>query len=428
MIAEIKKKYIAAVMLSVIAVLGIIVAFINTVNYFYTNERSEIRLDFIARTDNLFPETEQLPGEDGEVTEDEEENDIIDEETPFDTRYFTVTFRNDGAIIGTDIQRVKRVTNEQAIVYAAAVFQEESQAGYYEDYKYRAIHHEEKVIYIFLDASRELASFRSFLTSSIIISAIGAVIIFAFLIILANFIFKPIIESYEKQKRFITDAGHELKTPLAIIEANAEVIEMENGGSEWIESIKKQTGRLAKLTESLVTLSRMEEAVGSSTHSIFSLSDTVSEIAESWRIVAESKGRSLIHYTEPEILMKGSKNDIAQLVSILLDNAVKYSSDTGDITLNLEKTAAGAALTLSNQVDEIEIGSQNVLFNRFYRRDSSRNSGKGGFGIGLSMAKSIVQNHKGKISAYSEDGTSLTFSIQLPLPTISAHNTQGKTI
>ena len=414
-------------MLSVVVVLGIIVAFINTVNYFYTNERSEIRLDFIAKNDNLFPEKEQLPGvENGNEEDDSEESNLIDEETPFDTRYFTVTFRNDGAIIGTDIQRVKRVTNEEAIVYAAAVFQNESQEGYYKDYKYRAIYHEEKVIYIFLDVSRELTSFRSFLTSSIIISAIGAVVIFAFLIILANFIFKPIIESYEKQKRFITDAGHELKTPLAIIEANAEVIEMENGESEWITSIKKQTGRLVKLTESLVTLSRMEEAVGSSTHSIFSLSDTASEIAESWRIVAEAKGKSLIYYAEPEILIKGSKNDIAQLISILLDNAVKYSSNSGDITLNIEKNALSAILTLSNRVDEIEVGSQNVLFNRFYRRDSSRNSGKGGFGIGLSMAKSIVMNHKGKISAYSEDGKSLTFSIQLPLHVVNPYATQAK--
>ena len=414
MIAEIKKKYISAVMLSVIAVLGIIVTFINTVNFFYTNERSEIRLDFIAREDNLFPETEEPPNGTGSGDNDEDRNDIIDEETPFDTRYFTVTFRNDGAIIGTDIQRVKRVTNEEAIVYAAAVFQDESRDGYYKDYKYRAIYHEEKVIYVFLDASRELEAFRSFLTSSIIISLIGVILIFVFLIILADFIFRPIIESYEKQKRFITDAGHELKTPLAIIEANAEVIEMESGESEWTESIKKQTGRLVKLTESFVTLSRMEEAVGNSTHSIFSLSDTVSEVAESWRIVAEAKGKSLLYYTEPDILLKGSKNDVAQLVSILLDNAVKYSSENGDITLNLEKNAQGALLTLSNNTDEIEVGSHNELFNRFYRRDSSRNSGKGGFGIGLSMAKSIVLNHKGKINAESADGKSLTFSIQLP--------------
>ncbi len=417
MIAQIKKKYISAVMLSVIAVLGIIVTFINTVNYFHTNERSDIRLDFIAREDKLFPETQEPPSGDNEdgAEKDETHGGIIDEETPFDTRYFTVTFRNDGAIIGTDIQRVKRVTNEEAIIYAATVFQDGSREGYYKDYKYRAIYHEEKVIYVFLDASRELGAFRAFLTSSIIISAIGAVVIFAFLIILANFIFKPIIESYEKQKRFITDAGHELKTPLAIIEANAEVIEMESGESQWTESIKKQAGRLTKLTENLVNLSRMEESLGSSTHSVFLLSDTVSEIAESWRTVAETRGKSLIYYAEPDILIKGSKNDISQLISILLDNAMKYSSDGTDIVLNLEKSAAGAILTLSNSVEQIEVGSHNILFNRFYRRDSSRNSGKGGFGIGLSMAKSIVQNHKGKINAQSEDGKSITFSILLPI-------------
>ncbi len=414
MIAEIKKKYIGAVMLIVVAVIAVFVAIINTVNYFNTDERSNIRLDFIAKSDNLLPETSE-PSEPDDDESDETDG-VIDEETPYDIRYFTVTLRNDGAIIGTDIRRVARLTNEQAVKYAAEAFINSSDEGYHEEYKYRAIRHEQKVIYVFLDVSRELDAFQSFLTSSIVISLIGIAVIFALLIILANYIFKPIIESYEKQRRFITDAGHELKTPLAIIKANAEVIEIESGESQWTESIKNQSTRLTKLTENLIRLSRMEEGAQSSMHSQFSLSDTVSEIAESWSTVAQTQGKSLVYYTEPDILLKGAKNDIAQLCSILLDNAIKYSSEETEITLNLERTALGAILTVSNATDSIEVGNLNVLFNRFYRRDNSRNSGKGGFGIGLSLAKSIVQNHKGKISAASEDGKSVTFTVVLPTP------------
>ena len=419
MIAEIRKKYVSAVMLSVVIVLGIITTIINTVNYFNTDKRSEIRLDFIARMDNLIPEEEEeestppADSEEEEEDEDETQNGTINEETPFDTRYFTVTLKNDGEIIGTDIQRVARVTEDEAKLYATTAFENRSEDGYFEDYKYRAIHHEEKVVYIFLDASRELDAFRSFLTSSIVTSIAGVLIIFALIFILAGRIFKPITESYEKQRRFITDAGHELKTPLAIIEANAEVIEMESGESQWTSSIKKQAGRLSRLTENLVQLSRMQEASQSSTHSVFSLSDIVSEVAESWLAVAETKGKSLVYHAEPDILIRGSKNDIAQLVSILLDNAIKYSSRRGDIILNLEKIPLGTELTVSNSVDEIETGNLNVLFNRFYRRDNSRNSGKGGFGIGLSLAKSIVQNHKGKISARSDNGKNIVFTIVL---------------
>ena len=414
MIAKIKKKYIAAVMLIVIAVIAVFVAIINTVNYFNTDERSEIRLDFIAKSDNLLPETSEPPSEEDNDNESSEGSGVIDEETPYDIRYFTVTIRNDGTIIGTDIRRIARLTNEQAVKYAAEAFINGSDTGYHEEYKYKAIHHEQKVIYVFLDVSRELDAFQSFLTSSIIIGLIGIAVIFALLRILANYIFKPIIESYEKQRRFITDAGHELKTPLAIIKANAEVIEIESGESQWTESIKNQSTRLTKLTENLIRLSRMEEGAQNSMHSQFSLSDTVSEIAENWCTVAQTKDKSLVYYTEPDITLRGVKNDIAQLVSILLDNAIKYSSKETEITLNLERTALGAILTVYNAVDSIEIGNLNVLFNRFYRRDNSRNSVGGGFGIGLSLAKSIVQNHKGKISAVSEDGKSITFTVILP--------------
>ena len=422
MIAEIKKKYIGAVMLSVIIVLGIIVTFINTLNYLKTDERSEIRLDFIARTDNLFPPEAESPPEgedDGENTEND--NDIINAETPFDTRYFTVSLRSDGTIVGTDVQRVAKITHEEAIIYAASAFAKDSKEGYIDDYKYRAIDHGQKVIYIFLDASRELDAFRTFLASSLLISLIGTAVIFLLVVVLANRIFRPIIESYEKQRRFITDAGHELKTPLAIIEANAEVIEMTTGESEWTESIKKQTKRMTRLTENLVYLSRMEEAGQVVTHEVFCLSDTVEEVAESWLAVAETKGKQLSFLAAPDVMIKGSRNDLAQLVSILLDNAIKYSSPGGRIHLTLENTALGAELICRNDVDEIEIGSHSALFNRFYRRDNSRNSKSGGFGIGLSLAKSIVQNHKGKISAESDDGKSIIFNVLLPREQTTAH-------
>ena len=413
MIFRIKKKYISAVMLSVIAVLGIIVTFINTVNFISTDDRSNIRLDYIARTDNLNPPEPETPPEEGDG-DSEGDNDVINAETPFDTRYFTVSLRPDGTIVGSDVQRVKRITHEEAIIYAASAFEKDSKGGYVDDYKYRAIDHGDRVVYIFLDASRELDAFRSFLASSIIVSVIGILIIFLLVVVLANRIFRPIIESYEKQRRFITDAGHELKTPLAIIEANAEVIEMTAGESEWTDSIKKQTKRMTRLTENLVYLARMEEAGEPSQHESLSLSDVVEEVAESWLAVAETRGKSLSFAAEPDVMVKGSKNDLSQLISILLDNAIKYTPPSGKIHLTLEATALGAELNCTNDVEEIEIGNLSMLFNRFYRRDTSRNSKGGGFGIGLSLARSIVQNHKGKISARSDDGKSIIFSIILP--------------
>ena len=410
MIGRLKKRYIGALMLSVFIVLGIIVTFINTVNYINTNERSDIRLDFIARSDNLFPTEPESPPRDDE---DSEENDEINPETPFDTRYFTVTILNDGTVFATDLERVARINDTQAKIYATGAFEKGKDSGYVDDYKYRAIYQEQRVVYIFLDASRELEAFRSFLASSIIISLIGAAIISLLVVVLANKIFHPVIESYEKQRRFITDAGHELKTPLAIIEANAEVIEMTGGETDWTRSIRKQTKRMTRLTENLVYLARMEEAGAPAEHEVFSLSELIEEVAEGWLAVAEKNNKLLSWVAMPDIFTKGSKNDIAQLISILVDNAIKYTSPGGKIHLTLASTPLGAEITCQNDVESIETGNLNVLFNRFYRRDNSRNSQGGGFGIGLSLAKSIVQNHKGKISAHSDDGKSIVFTVVL---------------
>lgn len=445
MIARIKVKYIVAIMFFVVIVLGTIIAVINITNYKNMDDRADIRLDFIIETRELLPkppepeippeesgdEDDADPEGDGEgITEedsgehdkkDEEENDekndgiliedVIDEETPFDTRYFTVTFNYDGTVLDADVTRIAAISHEKAIDYATAALGVGSRGGYAEDYKYRALEipEEEKIIYVFLDTSREMKAFRAFRSASVIVSFVGSFIICVFLIILSNVIFKPIIESYEKQKRFITDAGHELKTPLAIINANADVIEMEHGEEPWTSSIKNQTERLAKLTENLVYLSRMEENSYVNEFSQFSLSDTAREVCETWDAVAEQRGKKFSYSIESGISIRGSKNDIIKLISILLDNAMKYSDAEGNIQFSLTRATLSTELTVKNTVESIEHGNLNKLFDRFYKRDSSRNSASGSFGIGLSLAKSIVLNHKGRISARSEDGKSIVF-------------------
>ena len=415
MIRRIKKKYITAIMIFVVIVISLIIAIINITNFVSVDDRANIRLDFIIETQGLEPpkntddsdETEADKAEDDDKTD----NGIITEETPFDLRYFTVPFDSRKIIVGADVRRVAAVSHEEAVTLARRAYNKGISIGYMGDYKYRSISYDDgSELYVFLDASRELNAFRSFCTSSIIVSVCGIAVIFILLIILSNTILGPIIESYEKQRRFITDAGHELKTPLAIIEANTDVLELEYGEDEWTSSIKNQTHRLARLTENLVYLSKMEEADFVKKFETFDMSSSVMQVAESWRIVAESKGKKIDYSIKDDIMIKGSENDIMQLTSILLDNAVKYSDKEGNINLTLTDTALGIELSVKNTVEEIEQGNLPKLFDRFYRRESSRNSKMGGSGIGLSSAKSIVQNHKGKISARSDDGKSLVIT------------------
>ena len=227
---------------------------------------------------------------------------------------------------------------------------------------------------------------------------------------------QPIAESYEKQKHFITDAGHELKTPLAVISANTEVLEMTEGENEWTQSIKNQVARLTEMTNNLVALARMDEHESKMLMTDFSVSDAVSESLEPFFAVAEQKGKPIAADIQRGLTLCGNEDAIRKLVGILADNAIKYGMDGETIQLSLRAAGRGIALQTKNFVEGgVEKGSHEELFERFYRGDASHSSTQvAGYGIGLSMVRAIAAAHKGKISAKSDDGRSLTITVSLP--------------
>ncbi len=229
---------------------------------------------------------------------------------------------------------------------------------------------------------------------------------------------RPIAESYEKQKRFITDAGHELKTPITIIQADADVLESElegEGENEWIADIRRQTRRLTALTADLIYLSKMEEENLPQQMQDFSLSELVEETARSFQAIARSQGKDFQLSAAPGLQMTGDEKAIGKLVSILLDNAMKYSPPGGTVSTVLERAGRNARLIVRNSAFQIEKGNADRLFERFAREDRSRSSETGGFGLGLAIAKAVTEAHHGKIHAESEDGASLTVTAELPL-------------
>ena len=254
---------------------------------------------------------------------------------------------------------------------------------------------------------------KNYAFASIGISLIGLFIVFLLVCFFSKAVTKPMAESYEKQKRFITDASHEIKTPLTIIDANTEILEMTHGENEWTESIRKQIGRLTSLTEKLVFLSRMDEENSKLEMEVFNISDAITDTAMPFKAVAAAKGKTLEINVLSDISYCGNETTIRQIVSLLLDNAVKYSSENSLIKVDFCVSGKSKVLTVWNSVDKIEQGKLDYLFERFYRIDKSRNSKTGGFGIGLSVVQAIVTAHKGKISAKSEDGKSITFVITL---------------
>ena len=495
MLKKLRRQFIAIAMLSVSIVLIAIVGTINIANYMSTNEALDARLKLIAGNGGTFPDlleqknmgvegnktdsinngtstrkeppsgkTDVQPPEDMNQADLKDnnlkdnglkENDLkrhgISPESQFDTRYFTVTINSNGEVENIDTSKIASVSSENAAEYAKKLWKSgkkgDGKSGFAESCKYLTVDEDGSTMYIFLSCQRELSTIKTYILASVGISVFGLVVVFVMIYFFSGKILKPVSESYEKQKRFITDASHEIKTPLTIIDANTEVIEMMEGENEWTSSTRKQVARLTSLTEKLVFLSRMDEEATKLEMLEFSLSDAILDTAEPFKTVARTKGKKLTVDVTDGILYTGDEKTIRQLVSILLDNAMKYSgcSNAGfekgninknnlnktiqtqndcattinpapEIEISLKQSGKNRIITVWNTVDEtanIKKGRQNILFERFYRTDTSHNSKTGGFGIGLSAAYAIVKAHKGKITAESKDGRSIKFTIVL---------------
>jgi signal transduction histidine kinase len=442
MIKTLRRKFIAIAMGSMALVLILLIGGMNFINYRSMLSDTDMRLDILADNKGRFPLEEASPSDSSRPSSpsdnysnppQEPEMHInsgyplrrdmhnLSAEAPYDTRFFTVVLKDDGSTVSVDTGKIAAVTTSQAVDMARALLEKNNDktVGFTDGYRYRIVsidgtNNETNTMYIFLNCERELNSFRNSLVSSISVSLIGMLLVFVLVVFFSKLLVKPVAESYDKQKRFITDASHELKTPLTIIDANTEVLEMETGENEWTKSIHNQVNRLSSLTKQMVFLSRMDEGGSASLTMLdFSLSDAVEETADSFKAVASSSNKQLICNITPDITMYGDETSIRQLVALLLDNAIKYSSEDGKIILTLKLSGRNKLLTVWNSSDNISVGKQDILFERFYRADSSRSSKAGGSGIGLSVAKAIVTAHKGKITAKSDDGNSIIFSITL---------------
>lgn len=411
MIRRLRCTFVMVSVCSVAAVLFVILGVVNWMNYRQVVEDVDRILDILAENNGSFPERG--------VPEEEPERDRrgappgISPETPYESRYFTVYFNEDEDVIRADVGRIAAVDESEAAAYAEEVNKRPGNRGFLHDYRYVKTDEGGTPMVIFLDCGRSLAQVRGFLTVSASVAAAGTGAVFLLLILFSKRAVKPYVESYEKQKRFITDAGHEIRTPLTIIDADAEIIALETGENEWVEDIRKQIQRLKELTEDLIFLSKMEERRGDAECVEFPISEVALETARSFQSLAMLQGKMFESCVEPLVSYTGEMKNIQRLFSILLDNALKYSPEGGRISFRLERRGRNIYINVSNTADFISREHLAHLFDRFYRVDASRNSQTGGHGIGLSIAKAIVSAHKGRITAASPDGKSLTIQVIL---------------
>ena len=429
MIKKLRSRFIRIAMLSVAAVMLLLTIILNTANYISTDSDLKQTLTLIYENAGTIPHSSAFapvppdsadapaPPEDAQAPQSPPDDKIarregpFTAETPFSTRFFVLRYTDDGTLTQADLKSIASVTEDDTQAYLAAALAHGAGYGYCGSYRFLVAQEDGENIAIFLDSYHELRSLRIVLVWSLAADAACILLVFLLVLLLSRRAIDPVVRSAEQQKQFITDASHELKTPITVIATSLKVLEMETGKQKWIDKAMAQTEKLTDLVNSLVTLSRMDEEDSPLKMEDFPVSDAVNETAESFRELAESKGHALTLSIAPGLTYHGDEYAVRQLVSILLDNAVKYAAEGSSISLSLEKARRGVVLRTSNGCEKQDGLDTGKLFDRFYRADTARSSGNG-FGIGLSIARSIAEGHKGGIRA-SLDGGRIEFTAEL---------------
>lgn len=407
MLKRIQRRFVSAAMAAFGTVMLLIIVGINVANYYRTafmqDRLAEALLEHeqtaFSRQEAPPPPDRGIPGRDPEAA--------------FMTRFFTVRCDADGRARAVSRDYISSVDEEEAERYAQTVLAKRREKGYYGSYRYLVKKDEKGIIVLFLNAAFQIQSMRSLLFVSLAIGLVSLLTVFILILLFSRRAVRPYMKMIEQQKRFITDAGHELKTPIASIVTSADIAAREHEGDEWIDNIRRQAGRLTKLVEDLVALSRLDEEVPFPEKSRFSMSEVAWETAEPFVHLAKAKGKHYSQHIEEGLILYGDRSSVQRMISILLDNAVRYSDDGGEIQLRIYGRRGRICVEVSNTCDLPDISDLDRLFDRFYRLDESRSATTGGTGIGLSMVRAIAEIHGGKASVQSADGKKICFMVVL---------------
>ncbi len=422
MIKKLKRKFILLATASMLILMTVLISAMNLINFSTVKREADDVLSVLSHPDLPFRDQDDRPGEEP-MPKPEPEREMRDflppgmsPEVPYESRYFSVTISPDGQILETNVERIVSVDSETVGAYVREAREDRRDRGFVAAFRFAKFSDGEFERIVFLDCGRRLDAFYHFLGTSIVIGLCGCAAVFLLFLLSANRIVRPIAESYEKQKRFITDAGHEIKTPLTVIAANVDLLETDIGENDYLSDIREETARLSSLTGDLVSLSRMEEGESAILKTDFPVSDLIAEEANAFCAPIAAQNKSFSVQITPDLSMNGSPGAIRQLVSILLDNALKYSPEDGSIALSLNVLKKELLLSVSNTTKEA-MREEDLprLFDRFYRTDTSRSSETGGHGIGLSIAQAITDAHGGKITASAKNRNEFTVTVTFPM-------------
>ncbi|MBR3016628.1 MAG: HAMP domain-containing histidine kinase [Clostridia bacterium] len=442
MIRRLRRRMILLVLIGLLLASAGVVAAINWMNWNSLSNQAEAVLDMLAENGGQRPlsqkrgNREDMPSVKPEGTpppDKGEDQPWLRDGAEFQDRtknrnntamtnaanlsnYYTVTLDGDNRVISWQSDRADLYQDEEISQLAAAALQGGKNSGRIGTQFYRLVEedgNERRRMLIVVDRRLEIQNAQSVLLFTALVALAEDALLSLAAVWLIHRLVKPVDETMEKQKQFVWDASHELKTPLAVISANAEALAGEIGVHKSLEYIQSEVKRTDSLIQNLLTLARMEKGTVQAAHQRFDLSRAMLEVALPFESAIFETGKELTMNIPDGITYEGDVDMIKQLIVILLSNAQKYSDDGGKIDVTLETKGERRVIKVHNTGPAIPREAQERIFDRFYRVDSSHNREIEGNGLGLAIARSIVEAHKGKISVHSAEGEGTTFTVIL---------------
>jgi len=400
MISKLRRKFILIATLCMLGTLAVLCIAIGLSNYQATADRADLIISTLYQNGGEFPLPERPAGP---ATQGDFQ---ITLETPFETRYFIVELTQRQEVVSVNIEHIAAQDRQTVVERVNEILDSGDRKGYIDYYRFGVFENEDGgSTIIVLDRFLQLQATYHMIRITLLASLACTLVVFLLLVFFSKRAIRPYVENLERQRQFVTDASHELKTPLAILSADLSLMEDTYGENEWFSSAQAQVGRLDRLIKNLVELARTEETVKEAAVTEFPISEVAQASVDAFLPLAESDGKALEAEIVPNLTLRGVQDNFFRLFSILLDNAVKYCDSGGTIHFSLRPQGRNLCLTVSNPCAGTDPTQLGRWFDRFYRADSSRARTTGGYGIGLSTAKAIVTRHNGRISARYSDGT-----------------------
>lgn len=410
MMKTLRRRFVVFAMTAVTLLLLFLIGAINGLNGLILEQQSNTILKTLIYSDEKFAD-----GKFGRPEHDREPPFMpeIDLDILHAARFFVVSCDLSGEVLDIDIERISSVDEESALELAKVVLAKDSDTGRISGYKYAVRRGYDQLIILFMDNSGQSENFFRILSVSCTIAMICWLIVFIFVVLFSKNVVRPIIAGMEKQKQFITNAGHELKTPLAIIQSNNDAMSMIHGENKYNRNIRAQTKRLGVLMSDMLTLARLDEEAPLELETT-NLSKLTEEQLRVYHDGAIERGLSFEAEIAPDITAKTSLVSFGRLITLILDNALKYTSDGGGIRISLTKQGGHILFIEENDCGSEHTDDPERLFERFYRGDLARTqTDDSGYGIGLSAARAICERLGGRLTAEYISNERIRFTARL---------------